>query len=160
MFYRTHLLHHLFSLTQVGHSQSLPPLPCPVGPAQIPCPLQAFCSLLPAQRGEIVTSKSEHHKKKESTIKCICVGKKRTVFFFLEHLFHFFSVSSVASHRVLHKAQRGWWNSEPQTLKHVAKTLSGKILSTSTGLFCCSPTLYFHRCSVSDCTIFTSVSVA
>lgn len=64
--YGTHLLHHLFSLTQVGHSQSLPPVPCPVGPAQIPRPLQAFCSLFPAQRGKVMTVEVKTTKRKKA----------------------------------------------------------------------------------------------
>lgn len=52
----TGLLDHLFaSHMQVGYSQSLSPVPCPNGPAQIPLPLQAFCSLLPIQRGKLIT---------------------------------------------------------------------------------------------------------
>lgn len=39
---------------QVGYSQSLSPVSRPDGHAQVPRPLQAFCGLLPVQRGKIV----------------------------------------------------------------------------------------------------------
>lgn len=55
-----------------------------------------------------------------------------------ELLFHFSFCFSVATHRVLHKAERGWWNSEPQTHRHMAETLSGMNRSRST-------ITHFHR---------------
>ena len=55
MSYWKGLLHHLFvSHMQVGHSQSVSPVYGPNGTAQIPLPLQAFCSPLPIQRGKII----------------------------------------------------------------------------------------------------------
>ena len=41
------------SHVQVGYSQSLSPVSSPHGPAPIPRPFQAFCGLLPIQRGKI-----------------------------------------------------------------------------------------------------------
>lgn len=58
--YWTGLLDHLFvSHMQVGNSQSVSPVSGPNGPAQIPLPLQAFCSLLPIQRGKIIMTSGE-----------------------------------------------------------------------------------------------------
>lgn len=70
----------IFSPTQVGHSQSLPPMSCPVGTAQIPCPLQAFRSLLPAQRGKIVMGRNENTKRRKTsnTIKCTLFNSRET----------------------------------------------------------------------------------
>lgn len=51
----------LLPVMQVDHSQPLSADPRPLGPAQIPRPLQAVCSLLPVQRGKLVTGNRSQH---------------------------------------------------------------------------------------------------
>lgn len=56
----------------------------------------------------------------------VSIVAREIPFLSAELFFYFLSPFSVASHRVLHEAQRGWRNSEPETHRHVVETLSGK----------------------------------